>query len=1235
MRTFWVNINKVRKYIQGAIFFFLFSWLLSLYFTSEYYNNLIFKRLQTSFIREQNEMELRIDNLTDNLSNQAPDIVQSRKSREFRDLASNRNIYLFVFKKDSLIIWSDNRIPEVEILPVIANENKLVQLTNGWFYSMVRTQGDYKIIGLLLIKNNYSIQNQYLKNYFNPIFKLPQNTFVKSSIVHQDYVISNNAGYPAFSVIFQKNKYFHGWSFLLIISTFLLSIINLLIAFRKFIKLASSDKEKLLYIFGFGVLLIFLKQLMTFFKFPEFLFQLSIFQPSHFALVNLVPSLGDLFILATIAYIIIYFAYTELHTELSGRIQNLFIKDSIRTIVLIFLILYFLAANELFEGIVFNSSISFDMHEFFDSGWVSFFSIVSIAILFAIFIFLLDYIYRTFFQSVSYKKTVVVSLVTLIITSLLYIFKTKDTDIASQVILILSLSLIIYIRKSLSGNYKYIHVIIMILSFSFYSVFVIYEVGKTKLINEKKLMAMNLAAEHDPIAEYLIFEQGNKINNDTIIERLVFKENLDYPWIYKYIRKKYFSGYWDRYDLQMTICKPEDSVLLNPDKIYKPCFDFFNSLISKHAEALKGTGYYFLKNSNGRISYLSDIEFKHKSSSLFSNLYIQLDSRLNTEELGYPELLLNEKFSNKYKKNEYSYAKYYKERLSYQTGNYLYNTSSNKYPQNNSQFSYETFGGYDHLLYKPDKDNLIILSKPTVRLFDLLVSFSYLFIFYFVILHIMLLLANPKWIKVTLQGGFKTRIRLSVMGILLLSLIMVAITTIYFLIEQYRYKHYEAMSQKLQSVYLELENNLSQETKLQYTWNSPEYNNLEELLRRLSNVLYTDINLYSMQGRMIATSRPELFDKGLSGTLMNPMAYNQLTKNNNNEYVQNEWLGNLKYASIYTPFINNQNQIIAYLNLPYFTNEKILAEDISNMLLAIINFYVILILISLSLAILISERITQPIKLIQDRLASIKLGMRSEKIVYNGTDEISELIEEYNRMVDELEHSVELLTKTERESAWREMAKQVAHEIKNPLTPMKLSIQQLQKAWNDKHEDFDIYLAHVSQTLIEQIENLSSIATEFSNFAKMPKAKNENLEILPLIEHTISLFGESGIEFKISNNTSLPCLIINADKEQISRVFINLITNSIQAIPEDKKGKISIQLTNDTKYLIIHFADNGKGIDEQLREKLFQPNFTTKSGGMGLGLAICKNILENANGSIRLDTEINTGATFILTIPLI
>jgi nitrogen fixation/metabolism regulation signal transduction histidine kinase len=272
--------------------------------------------------------------------------------------------------------------------------------------------------------------------------------------------------------------------------------------------------------------------------------------------------------------------------------------------------------------------------------------------------------------------------------------------------------------------------------------------------------------------------------------------------------------------------------------------------------------------------------------------------------------------------------------------------------------------------------------------------------------------------------------------------------------------------------------------------------------------------------------------------------------------------------------------------------------------------------------------------MLSDGLASVELGKKSEHLSYSGTDEIGELVKQYNRMVDELEESTHKLTNSEREYAWREMAKQIAHEIKNPLTPMKLNVQQLLKSWKDGAPGFEEKIEMFSTNQIEYIDNLSSIASAFSSFAKMPGTNPMEVNLLEQIKTTLELF-------RNTDNTTFEVrwpheskVYIYADREQLNGIFSNLFKNSIQSFPQDREGLIKVTMEVIRDKVIISLADNGTGIPETLRKKLFTPNFTTKSSGMGLGLSIVKKYVEGANGRIWFESEADKGTTFHIEFPL-
>lgn len=299
----------------------------------------------------------------------------------------------------------------------------------------------------------------------------------------------------------------------------------------------------------------------------------------------------------------------------------------------------------------------------------------------------------------------------------------------------------------------------------------------------------------------------------------------------------------------------------------------------------------------------------------------------------------------------------------------------------------------------------------------------------------------------------------------------------------------------------------------------------------------------------------------------------------------------------------------------------------------LLNVYLFLFLLSGGFAFGLSDGITQPLSRLRDSLNKVKLGRENEPLEWEHEDEIGELIQDYNRIIQEIDQSAKLLAMTEREVAWREMAKQVAHEIKNPLTPMKLSIQHLQIASKRNVDQLPSLIERTTATLIEQIDNLSRIASEFSTFAKMPEARNEKVNLNEVVVSAHDLFrnrDDMDIELKVPIDE----VYVFADKTYLIRVLTNLVKNSIQAIPMERRGEIRIKLYREFENAYLKVSDNGTGIPEEMRDKVFKPNFTSKNSGTGLGLAICHNIIEAFHGRIFFESKVDEGTDFYVELPL-
>jgi two-component system nitrogen regulation sensor histidine kinase NtrY len=457
--------------------------------------------------------------------------------------------------------------------------------------------------------------------------------------------------------------------------------------------------------------------------------------------------------------------------------------------------------------------------------------------------------------------------------------------------------------------------------------------------------------------------------------------------------------------------------------------------------------------------------------------------------------------------------------------------------------------------------------------------------------------------------------------------VLIAVVTIYQYNEQSRDYHEQRLNRKEAQILSSISYLLQQTTYPR----SPEYIDLifKDEIYKIADIVNVDFNLYDLEGTLVKSSKAT-FEKDSLIICLSSEILNELYISVDKRYVQeNEKLG-ANYQSSYLIFTDAKAKPLGILNVPYFEDDSFNEAELKEFLERLSYAYLVMLIVAILFALFVSGYITKSLKTISEKMKQTRLEHFNKKIeLESASEEVSLLVEAYNSMIDELEESAVKLAKSEREQAWREMAKQVAHEIKNPLTPMRLSVQSFQRRFDPEDKEAKSKLEEFSKTLIQQIDTMSSIASAFSNFAKMPAQKNEQLNVVEVIDLALEIFAEENIAF----NPAKKEIIANFDRTQLIRVVTNLIKNAIQSIPNERERRIEVKVGEKEGDVVIDVVDNGLGIAEENKRKVFEPKFTTKSSGMGLGLPIIKNIIETYGGSINFVSKLDKGTTFTVMFP--
>lgn len=1238
------DIVTTRNYWTGALilFFFALAFGLEFFFTKERnlhaYQNQIQSRLH--------DLEAEVDELFAdtawllrqfNSDKVLPTILSKDMSR--LESLTDKSYNVCLYRNDELVFWTNNRtfLSPYQVTRMLNtnDESSFIELSNG-YYEMrkeVLRRGKYKdlvAVALIPVRNKFALQSDYLINHFSGIKNIPKAVDMTKSPT--EIPLRTSEG-KVLTYLTAKNDFKDTSQQKLLLVFYLLAFITAGVLLNN-IAVSIVKKYKPWYGAAFLVATVFLLRWASIaFDFKGGFSDLNIFTES-FETPVLNSSLGDLLINIVILLWLMVFFHREFHVRNFVNISNA-TRWFLTTLNYFSILLGMLMVASVFRSLILHSGIKFDFDNVFNLNIYSLFAIIGIILLvFAHFLFSHRMILTNVKAGLPLPKRMLC--LSVAIAAVLPVIDLNELGIPYLAFIgagAVYVCLFDWFKETSLPNLTW--VIFWLVLLAFLSSLLLFKYNNEKDVANRVKYAQSLSSWKDQKLELSLSEMKMRLKRreDFTFHTQNKADSSEVSRITKiaefyYANKEYL---FNNYALKTTVFRNDTVAEARAAQGAR----FSKSEITDFA------GIRLWTNENRTdFAYLLRVEMTSPEAFTTDGVvYMEFTRKQKSPSKVYTELLLTEQYKGLDELDKYDYAIY--------KGKTLVEKSGKRFEQNlskkNKLLAPGTFmhtvntAERSEITYLSTDNTTVIIGRDMGGYLKPISLFSYLF--GMLVLATLLLALVNTWLKaiprslnfsISRRPSLGNRIQMSVILLILTSFVFIGAVTVWFFQESSDQYHESRLERKVRAALKDAEHEIQLIQSL-----DAEENVLAGLVNPISEIHRMDINLYDTEGNLLSSSEEGIFNKGIVAPKMGAYAYQTLTKQGASQGIQNEKVGDLSYKAAYVPVHNAQKEVIAYMGLPYYSKQRKLRSDVSDFMGTLINVYVFLLLLAAVIAIVVANSISKPITNLGVILRNVQLGGKNERIFYDRKDEVGQLIQEYNRMIATLEEQSAQLGKAEREVAWREMAKQVAHEIKNPLTPMKLSIQLMMHAYRRDPSSVGGMIQRVSDTLIEQIDGLTNIATEFSNFAKMPSAENSEFELNDLVKNVHDLFRNEDESVDVSLDLPTERFTVYADKSHLMRVLNNLVKNAIQAIPDDRRGSVHTSVYRENDKVLIKVKDNGTGISENMKTKVFQPYFTTKNSGTGLGLAISKKIIEMVKGRIWFETEENVGTEFYIELPLI
>lgn len=1163
------------------------------------------------------------------VSKDAQDILAILKKHPVSSLPLVHEYPFFVYERDSLIFWSDNSfVPPVRWVSTPFSI-KLLKTSGGDYLARKWViDEDHFLMALLPLYRDYTIQNDYLHPEWN------HRIFEDENIdVLEPNALWGTPVYLGERLVFrvrfaQDNLSGHERTRWASVCAIMLSIVLLIIALYRGVyklRVRYPDLSFLLLIAGLWAI----RLVMTDADFPGIIVRFPLFDPQNFASSDLNRSLGDLLLnelalLAVCFYLFRnYYHFVSIKYIRRKRWLRMIFSVCAAGIFFFAWIFPFVVIQTIYN----NSAIVLDI-----SQSLQFDSLRITALLLMVISWLCTFLFAHVFirslvcmapgkRSLLYLIAgAIIFVVINILSGQLYI-STLWTGLL-YFLVVVSMRFYRTLRKVRYSTFAYLFAAIIGITLN--STVTIHHFTRKEKIEAQFRFASNFLVDRDIFAEYLLREVSDKISNDLFIQSRITSPFLSKDAIRQKVRQVFLPSYFNKYDIDIMLFGPGGNPIHNRTPT---TFRQLINLYDKEAFKTEYEDVYFISSPTSDVTqrYLI-VSPIVKSGTTLGYVVLQLLLKKVIPDNVYPELLIDNRFQQFYRMQDISYAVYGKDLL-YSSGSFNYERSFRRELLGNPDIHLRgiVHEGYVHVALEDGNNRAAVVSSPTTPWVYVMGNFSYLLVLGLSLLLIFVLVYGLVNVTKGHTLFFSARIQLVLNLAFFIPLIVVSITTL-------RLTSISSQEQ-LNSEYMDKSKLFGSqlEAELDKFLNSTDVNRVgfENQLTDLAKVFNLEANVYKPNGKLLASSQPLIFENGLIAPYIDPEAWRKMHYGEN-LFIATEQVGSLNYYVSFTLLKSPaKGDVIGVLGLPFFQSltsiERIQIRVLTNILNVFAGVFMVLIVLSY----LVSEWLTFPLRFITSSLSKTTLTKTNQPLRWRANDEIGMMVKEYNQMLYKLSESKAELEQTQRERAWREIAQQVAHEIKNPLTPMKLTLQKLERSIDEGTDTKDKVKKSLS-SLLSQVDILNDIASSFSSFAKMPEPAIQRLELVQLLRRIADLHRQSGvINFKPATDQ----VFVQGDEQLLGRIFSNLILNAFQAARPGVLPVVDIKITLHGTMCRLTFQDNGKGINEKVADRVFVPYFSTKRSGSGLGLAIAKQGIEQMGGSISFESKTDEGTTFYIELP--